>query len=158
MIKPRYQEVLVARIPEAKSNDGKVKVRVIAGDALGRHAVIDTHMPIIYLHYTLQPGGETAQAIPPDHNALIYVITGKILVGSEHTPASEGQMVVLGNGDVIHLANAITADIPADTVIIVGVPLREPIVRSGPFMMNTENQIKQAIRDFQQGRMREIDQ
>ena len=80
MMPSRYQDIPAARIPEATSTDGKVKVRVIAGSAMGKHAVIDVRTPM-YLRYTLQAGGETVQDLPADYNALVYVIHGDVVVG-----------------------------------------------------------------------------
>src|SRR5258708_4003659 len=69
MIEPRYQEVPAAKIPNAHSPDGKVSVRVIAGDALGAHAVIDTRIPILYLHFKLESGASITQRVPKSYNA-----------------------------------------------------------------------------------------
>ena len=65
MIKPRYQDIPSEKIPEAKSANGLVSVRVIAGEAMGKSAVIETRTPIMYQHFTLQPGGRVHQPIPP---------------------------------------------------------------------------------------------
>lgn len=156
MIPPRYQEIPAAQIPQAATPDGRVTVRIIAGEALGQSAVIDTHTPIIYLHYTLQPGGRAVQAIPRDHNALVYVIAGSVALGPEATVAHEGQMAMLGAGDTINLATAANANGATDLIVLAGVPLREPVARYGPFVMNTEAEIQQAIRDYRQGRMGRI--
>jgi len=157
MMKPRYQEIPKTDLPEALSADGKVKVRVIAGAALDKSAVIETRTPIYFLHYTLQPGGATAQAIPAGHNALVYLISGDAWLGSEQKPVREGQMAMLGDGDQIRLAVADEAGAPADLLLLAGVPLNEPVARYGPFVMNTREEIEQAFRDYQSGRMGRID-
>jgi quercetin 2,3-dioxygenase len=76
MIKPRYQEIPSSKIPVAKSSDGRVTVKIIAGEALGNRAVIDTKTPIMYLHFTLQPNGEIVEHVPKDYNAFAYVVNG----------------------------------------------------------------------------------
>jgi len=157
MMKPRYQEIPKTGVPEALSADGKVKVRVIAGAALGKSAVIETRTPIYFLHYTLQPGGATAQSIPAGHNALVYLISGEARLGAEQKPVREGQMAMLGDGDHIWLAVADEASAPADLLLLAGVPLNEPVARYGPFVMNTREEIEQAFRDYQSGRMGRID-
>jgi redox-sensitive bicupin YhaK (pirin superfamily) len=157
MMKPRYQEIPKAGVPEASSADGKVKVRVIAGAALGKSAVIETRTPIYFLHYTLQPGGATVQDIPADHNALVYLISGEVRLGAERQPVREGQLAMLGDGDYIRLAVADEATSPADLLLLAGVPLKEPVARYGPFVMNTREEIEQAYRDYQSGRMGGID-
>ena len=157
MIKPRYQDIPAARIPEATSPDGKAKVRVIAGNAMGRSAVIDTRTPIVYLHYALRPSGEAMPEVPSDYNALVYVIGGEVLVGEGGGAVREGQMARLGEGESVRLAVAADAKEPADLLLLAGAPLNEPVARYGPFVMNTEKEIQQAIRDYQSGRMGEID-
>jgi len=155
MVRPRYQDIPAARIPEAVSADGKVKVRVIAGEALGQSAVIETHTPIIYLHFTLQPGGEVVQPVPDSHNALVYVIRGELRAGDEGRRVREGQMARFGGGDAVRLA--VEASEPVDLLLLAGVPLNEPVERYGPFVKNTREQIIQAIADYREGRMGKID-
>ena len=157
MIAPRYQEIPAAGIPQATGSDGKVKVRVIAGRALGKSAVIETHTPIYYLHFTIQPGGEVVQEIPAGYNALTYLISGELRAGSEQKRVHEGQMAQLGDGDTVRLTVANDAPVPADFLLLAGQPLNEPVARYGPFVMNTREQIEQAFRDFQSGRMGSIE-
>ena len=77
MMKPRYQEIPAARIPQAETADGRVNVRVIAGESLGVKAVIETRTPIMYLHFTVKPGGRVEQPIPRSYNALAYAVSGR---------------------------------------------------------------------------------
>jgi redox-sensitive bicupin YhaK (pirin superfamily) len=157
MIKPRYQEFPSAEIPLAISADGKIKVHVIAGASLGQSAVIETRTPIIYLHFTIQPGGELEQAVPAGYNALIYLISGEVQTGKDQKLVREGQMARLGDGDVVRLA-VVSSDAarPADLLLLAGQPLNEPVARYGPFVMNTREEIEQAFRDYQSGRMGHI--
>ena len=156
MMPPRYQEIPSASIPTATSKDGQVRVKVIAGSALGVAAVIETRTPIMYLHYTLQPGGEATQAIPPEHNAMVYVVRSAVRVGSDNTAVREGQLAVLGLGNAIRLANDIGSSDSVDLLVLSGVPIREPVARYGPFVMNSQDQIRKAIRDYQEGRLGRI--
>jgi redox-sensitive bicupin YhaK (pirin superfamily) len=82
MIKPRYQEIPSSRNPKATSADGLVSVSVIAGEAMGEKAVIETRTPIIYLHYRLEPGGVATQRVPHAFNAFAYVVDGAGIVRS----------------------------------------------------------------------------
>lgn len=152
MMPSRYQDIPAAQIPEATSADGKVKVRVIAGSAMGKQAVIEVRTPIIYLHYTLRVGGETLQDIPADYNAMVYVIRGEAAVGDPQRNVREGQAALLGPGTSVQLA----AQSDTDLLVLAGVPLNEPVARHGPFVMNTEVEIQQAIRDYREGRMGKI--
>ena len=157
MMQPHYQEIPAAGIPTAASADGKVAVRVIAGQSLGRNAVIETRTPIYYLHFTIQPGGQIAQEVPAGYNALVYLISGSVQVGEKGKTAREGQMAQLGDGDTVRLAVAGDATAPADFLLLAGQPLTEPVARHGPFVMNTREEIEQAFRDHQSGRMGRID-
>jgi hypothetical protein len=157
MIQPHYQEIPASRIPEAVSADGKVKVRVVAGEALGQTAMIETRTPIYYLHFTIQPGGEIMQDVPSGYNALVYLISGEVKAGREQKPVHEGQMARLGDGDAVSLAVAAGATAPADLLLLAGQPLNEPVARYGPFVMNTRDEIEQAFRDYQAGRLGRID-
>ena len=158
MMKPRYQDIPAAKIPVARSADGGVTVRVIAGEALGARAVIDTRTPIIYLHYTLQPGARAVHPVPPDYNAFAYVVNGEGRFGAEARPAREGQMVLsTGDGAEVSFTAPESAGVPLNVLLIAGVPLREPVARYGPFVMNAEAEILQAIQDYRSGQMGAID-
>lgn len=158
MIRPRYQDILAERIPKAQTADGWVKVRVIAGESLGSQAVIDTRTPIMYLHFTIAPGAYISQAVPADYNAFAYVFSGEGRLGAGEQAVVEGQMALFAqDGDEVRLAVSETAKAPLEVLLIAGVPLNEPVVRYGPFVMNTEEEIYQAIEDYQNGKMGLID-
>ena len=154
MTTPRYQEVAGSDIPEAVSEDGLARVRVIAGEALGIAARIDTHTPIVYQHWILQPGASISQPLSDDHNGLLYVFSGSLIAAT--TPLEEGQMAVLGNGDTVEMTVPSSAGSAAQVLLLGGVPINEPVVQQGPFVMNTRAEIDQAMRDYRDGRMGEI--
>jgi hypothetical protein len=154
MMKPRYQEIPAARIPEATSTDGKVKVRVIAGESLGKSAVIETRTPIMYLHFTIQPGGEIVQPVPVDHTAIAYVIDGVLRAGPDGRAVKEGQMARFSSGESVRMAADPES---ANFLLLTGVPLNEPVARYGPFVMNTRAEIEQAFEDYKAGRLGSID-
>jgi redox-sensitive bicupin YhaK (pirin superfamily) len=158
MIKPRYQEIPSSRIPQARSADGLVSVSVIAGEAMGEKAVIETRTPIIYLHYKINPGGAISQRVPGSYNAFAYIVEGSGLFGAESERAGDGQMVLFAqDGDEVRIENPADAKATLEVLLIAGAPLDEPVVRYGPFVMNTEGEIRQAIEDYQLGRMGMID-
>jgi redox-sensitive bicupin YhaK (pirin superfamily) len=156
MIAPRYQEVPAVRIPVGKSADGLATVRVIAGEALGVRAVIETHTAIVYQDWTLSPGARVEQPIGADHGALVYVFEGAALVGADGRDVMDGQMAILGEGQSVVLACKSDAPQAARLLLLAGVPLGEPVARYGPFVMNTDVQIRQAILDYQSGRLGQI--
>lgn len=152
MMPPRYQEIPAAQIPIAQTKDGSVTVKVIAGEALDAKAAIETRTPIIYLHITLQPGGTIVQPVPAEYNAMVYVLDGVGEFGAERERAGDGQMVMFAqDGGEVRLSNS--GDTALDLLLLAGVPLNEPIVRYGPFVMNTEAEIRQAFADYRSGKM-----
>jgi redox-sensitive bicupin YhaK (pirin superfamily) len=152
---PRYQEIAAAAIPNAETPDGRARVRVVAGEALGVRAVIDTHTPIVYQDWSLAPGGDATVAIAPDHQALAYVFEGSVLIGERGGGrlVADGQMALLGGGDSVRLRGAPGG---GRMLLLAGVPLGEPIARYGPFVMNNEAELVAAFQDYQSGRMGEI--
>jgi len=154
MMPPRYQEIPSANIPVARTEDGLVSVRVIAGESLGARALIETVTPIMYLHFTIKPGGRVAQTVPQEYNAFAYVVDGAGLFGAEGERGADGQMVMFAqDGDEVAIANPADASVPLEVLLIAGAPLNEPVARYGPFVMNTEEEIYQAVEDFRSGRM-----
>ena len=156
MIAPRYQDLRAERIPTAATADGLVQVRVIAGESLGARAAIDTRIPIIFLHFTLRPGATYEQPLIPGHNAFVYVFAGEAAVGSPPTRVARAHAAILGDGDRVGLSLDNEATAYAELLLLAGPPLNEPVARYGPFVMNTQEQIAQAVRDYQAGRMGRI--
>lgn len=158
MIKPRYQDVPSKNIPIAESSDGKVQVKIIAGKSMGKDAVIDTKIPIMYLHFTIQQGGKIIQTVPQNYNAFVYVLSGMGLFGAEQKIAKIQQAVFFErDGDEIIISVSSDAISPLGIILLAGVPLYEPVKRYGPFVMNTEEELSQAIEDYNSGKMGKID-
>jgi redox-sensitive bicupin YhaK (pirin superfamily) len=155
MMKPRYQEIPGAQIPKVTSADGLVSVSVIAGEAMGQKAVIETRTPIVYLHYSIKPGGVATQQVSSTYNTFAFIVDGEGLFGAERERAKDGQMVLFAqDGDEVRIENS--GNTTLDILLIGGMALNEPIARYGPFVMNTEGEIRQAFEDFRLGRMGEI--
>ncbi len=133
------------------------RVRVVAGDMFGVRGPVETHSPIVYLHVTLQLGASVDVPIPSGHQAFAYVIRGRGQFGDEDTLASESQLVLFGGdeGDV-HVEGPDDLEGPLDVLVVSGVPLREPVARYGPFVMNTRDELVQAVDDYQSGAMGRI--
>ena len=157
MIRPHYQEIPAVGIPVAASADGKAAVRVIAGEAMGVKAVINTRTPIIYLHWTLKPGARVVQPVLPEYNVFAYVFGGEGRFGRDDKAGVERQMVMFAeDGDAVSIVAPQNASGALETLLIAGLPLREPVARYGPFVMNTREEIIQAFEDYREGRMGEI--
>jgi quercetin 2,3-dioxygenase len=152
MMAPRYQEVPAAEIPTATSPDGKVSARVIAGEALGARAVIDTRTPIVYLDLTLAPGAVFEQPLSSEDNAFAYVVEGEGLFGTERVRARPHELVLFRSDGASARVEA-SPDGALRVLLIAGRPLGEPVARAGPFVMNTRAEVVRAFEDFQAGRL-----
>jgi quercetin 2,3-dioxygenase len=148
--RPRYQDLRAAAIPVARTSDGLVQVRVIAGEALGVAAPTRTHTPILYLHASLAAGGRLVQPVPEGWSAFAYVFAGVARVGREERAAHPGDLVVLAAEAG---AAALASEDGAEVLLAAGEPLGEPVVRHGPFVMNAEEEIREAFEDYRAGRM-----
>jgi len=158
MTKPRYQDIPSDKIPVTQSKDGKVQVKVIASQSMGKKVVIDTKTPIMYLHFSLQPGAQVTQEIPNTFNTFAYVAQGHGLFGTEQKLAKKEQAVFFeNNGDEITFSNPGDATESLELLLLGGTPIGEPVKRYGPFVMNAEDELQQAIKDFQNGEMGRID-
>jgi len=154
MTPPRYQDIKAENIPLGRSDDGRVTARVIAGAALGAKAVIDTHTPIGYVHFSLAPGGLIHHPVDAEQHSLAYVFKGTISTGEGRESVRAGQVVRFGDGDLVRLHNP--ADNNAELILLSGTPIKEPVARYGPFVMNTHQEIRQAVTDYNAGRMGQI--
>lgn len=151
LTQPRYQDVPAAKIPEARSADGLARVKIIAGAALGVNAVIETHTPIVFQDWTLDPGADVTIDISADQQVLAYVFEGAIAI--EGNEIRDGQMAILTQGDAVRLQGVSQR---GRLLLLAGVPHREPVARYGPFVMSTERELIEAFHDYQSGRMGEI--
>jgi redox-sensitive bicupin YhaK (pirin superfamily) len=156
MIPAAYQDIRAGGTLLLSGADGEPLVRVIAGDLAGRRGPGSTHTPITYAHVTLPPGTRLATPWPADFNALVYVLAGHGFVGPDRRPLDEGQLAVLGDGEALQVEAA--AHQPSYTagmevLLLGGKPIREPVARYGPFVMNTKDEIARAFEDYQAGRL-----
>lgn len=149
MDQPNFQPLQSEETPWVVSKDGKVKTGVIAGEFEGKKSSIEPYSPMLILRFELLAGGKLTVPIPKSYNALIYQLDGELQVnGSKETKAKD--LVWFENdGDII------TLEAKRDTRVILlsGEPINEKIVSYGPFVMNTEKEIMDAIRDYQTGKI-----
>lgn len=151
MSPPRYQEILNAQIPVVPLAGGGL-VRVIAGEFAAAAGPAKTFTPVTLLDLRLPAGGHTELALPDGHTALVLVLKGRALMnGAEQ--AGEADLAVFDRaGERVNIAAAEDATV----LLLAGEPLDEPVVSYGPFVMNTEDEIRQAIQDYRSGRMGRI--
>ena len=152
MTKPRYQDILSNQIPEVTREDG-VKIRVIAGEVDGvRGAISEIFADPAYLDVSIPAKGSFSHPVEKEHTAFAYVFEGRGFFGSDEnaqqSSVSQPGLVVLGDGDYIQAG---AANEPVRFLLISGKPLNEPIARYGPFVMNTQEEIQQALKDLKNG-------
>jgi redox-sensitive bicupin YhaK (pirin superfamily) len=149
MTAPWYRDIQSAEIPQFTTPDG-VTVRVIAGESHGVAGAVQraTTEPL-YLDLHFPAGAQFEQTVPAGHNAFVYVYRGELEIAGTRVP--QQRMAILANGDDSDGA-VLRADQPARALLIAGRPLNEPIAQYGPFVMNTQEEIFQTVRDFQSGR------
>jgi hypothetical protein len=149
---PWYRDFQQAQLPRLVTPEG-VAVTVIAGESHGVQGAVtrETTQPL-YLDVHLPRAARFAQPLPADHNAFVYVYRGEVKVAGTIVPA--GRMAILRN-DAQADGVVIEAGADAKVLLIAGRPLKEPIVQYGPFVMNTQQEIYQAMSDFRAGRLGE---
>jgi hypothetical protein len=153
---PRYQAITRHDLTLLSSPDGGTLIRLIAGGLDGHAGPGDTHTPITYAHASVSPGAQLEVPWNREFSGLAYVLTGRGYAGLERRPVEAHQLVVFGPGDTIIVGAADTQpeDSPnLEVLLLGGLPIREPIAHYGPFLMNTREEILDAIDDFQKGRM-----
>ncbi len=153
---PRYQSIEGGDAALIASTDGGALVRIIAGQIDGHAGPGSTHTPITVAHATVQPGARLSLPWNPSYNALAYVLSGNAFAGAEARPVSGGQLVVFGPGDRITMRASDSQDSHRPAVelyLLGGRPIREPVAMYGPFVMNTQAELQQAVEDYQSGRL-----
>jgi len=152
MTAPRYQDIAPESVPEIAPAPG-VKLRVIAGTADGTPGPVQgVATEPVYLDLRLDAGARYRAQLPADHNAFVYVYDGSAILGSEGETKTlaRGELGVLSLGEALDITAPDNA--PTRLILVAGKPLKEPVAKYGPFVMNTQEQIMEAIKDFQAGK------
>ena len=153
---PRYQDIRGRQAALLSSSDGGALLRVIAGEIDGHAGPGTTHTPITLLHATVNPGASVTLPWNRNFNALAYVLAGRGFAGSDRRPVVSGQLAVFGAGDTLTVAaderqDSYTPNL--EVFILGGAPIREPVAAYGPFVMNTREEVLQALEDYQRGKL-----
>jgi len=145
MSAPRYQDIQSDAIPEVTENG--TRVRVVAGTYKGTAGAAETLTEVGYLDVQLEAGATFAHGVPDGHTALAFVYRGTARCADVEVPA--GSLAVLETAGHVEF----TARDAAGLLLLTGAPLDEPVARYGPFVMNTRDELMQAVQDFQAGRL-----
>ena len=145
MIEPRYQEISSNESNIAEKEG--VWARVIAGECLGVESSIDTMIPITMIHVKMDKGSKLEKSLQDDLNCMIYVFKGSIDIG--WMTVDDGSLALLSKGSTIEVKGREESEY----LILAGPEINEPIARYGPFVMNTQQEIRQAIDDYNRGRL-----
>lgn len=155
---PRYQEIPSSRIPIVQLPGGKGQVKVIAGSYHETESKIDTKIPILYLHIILESDTTIQVPVNQEHNIFAYIISGTASFDEkDYSLAKKGQIVIFEKlGDYIRIKTPLNAKEVLQVLLIGGSPINEPIARYGPFVMNSKQEIYQALEDYKSGKLGRI--
>jgi redox-sensitive bicupin YhaK (pirin superfamily) len=145
-IPPKSQRIPAASVPTVVREG--YQVNVLAGVAEGVEGPAKTTWPILYLHYALQPNGSATLEVPEQYHAMIYVLRGGVTIGND--TIREGELGILSDAGAVAFSNS--AEVGTELLLLGAEPIREPVARYGPFVMNTREEVFQAFDDFRAGK------
>lgn len=150
MTEPNYFPLEAADAPKIKSLDGEIEVQVVSGEFAGQTGPVPFMTPILALRIEANEGGDLQIPIPDNYNALVYVLDGELSIN--------GGEQVLGGRDLAEFAHdgqgiTIHSNKPTRAILLSGEPINEQVVSYGPFVMNSQQEIMQAMQDYQEGKM-----
>lgn len=149
LIPPRYQDIAPSRIP-ALEVEG-VRTRVVAGAAFGQVGPVSgIDIEPLFLDFTPAPGARVVQPVPEGHTVFAYVTEGSVRLGASAREVQKGSLAVLERGTSVEVASGGAG---GRVLLLAGRPWREPIARAGPFVMNSEDELRKAFDDYRSGRL-----
>ena len=147
MTQPKYQEIRKNDLPIITEN--KVTHRLVSGNWNGQKGIVDTFSPMIIIQTSILFGGKTYIPLPENFNACIYILSGKIIL-NDNFDYPAGKMIYFTNqGEGIGIEGLEDTEI----LVLCGEPIEEPLAQYGPFVMNSQTEIMEAMRDYQMGKM-----
>jgi len=147
MVEPAYQELLASEIASCEMEG--VRVKVIAGESMGVKSQVRTRTPVYYLDFKLAPGTQYSQVIPGGWTSFVYILEGKCGFGNGDAIDAHNTVVFNDDGDNIVLKNLGSEMV--HLVLVSGRPIGEPVAQMGPFVMCSQQELQQALKDFQNG-------
>ena len=151
MMEPAYQHIRHEEMPVIKSDASEIKIKVVAGNYKGAKGKIKTQTPVNVLWGVSKAKGLTSIEIEEGHQALVYLIKGKLRINDSEVLEEEGIKMITFNKDGDHFL--LQSEEDSVFLVLTGTPLEEKVVSYGPFVMNSQQEIQQALVDYQQGKM-----
>lgn len=149
MAQPSYQNIDAKSIPQAPADGPGTKVKVVAGQYEGIRGPAVTSTEIQVLQISMGKEGSATLCIPEHHNALIYILKGNVQLNNNWSYGKEHLIQFRPDGEGI----ALKAEEDSEVLLLTGAPINEPVVQWGPYVMNTQTEIMEAMRDYQMGKM-----
>lgn len=151
MMPANYQHVKSEDIPVVTSDDGNIEVKVVAGNQSDKKGLIKTQTDVNVLMVKSSGKGKMSIDLPETHEALVYLLDGEAIINNEQNLKKGATQMVTFNqdGTVIELETRAESNL----LILSGVPIQEPMAQYGPYVMNTQTEIMEALRDYQMGKM-----
>lgn len=146
---PHYQDIQVNTIPVLQQADGDVTIKVVAGTYEGVSGVAKILSPMLVLQISIKSGAETSIEVPPSFNAMQYIVKGQLESHSGFVYDQETLLNFRQGGEAV----LIKANQDSEVLFLAGEPINEPIAQWGPYVMNTQTEILEAMRDYQMGKM-----
>ncbi|WML25119.1 pirin family protein [Neobacillus sp. OS1-33] len=154
MAEPRYQNLRAQDMPVRKEEGALI--RIFSGSSGGIQSTTKNYVPVTMVEINLKPGATVSQDLPGDYHGFMYILEGKGQFGKSKTEAEKGHVLLLEKGEAGQTSEVIiTAEEQLRVLLYAGKPLHEPIVARGPFVMNTEEEIREAYRDYMAGKFAE---
>ncbi|PLX04826.1 MAG: pirin family protein, partial [Marinilabiliales bacterium] len=146
---PSYQPLTEEETIKIESKDGKVRVGLVAGEFMGHKGKITANSSLLVLRLDIQKGGKMQIPLPENYNAIIYQLDGNLIVNSTETTQAKDMVWFNNDGKFIEIEGKENTR----AIILAGEPINEPLRTYGPFVMNTQTEIMEAMRDYQMGKM-----
>ena len=151
MMEPAYQHIRHEEMPVIKSDASKISIKVVAGIYKGAKGEIKTQTPVNVLWGVSKATGSASIDIAEGHQALVYLIKGKLRINDSEVLEDDGTKMIVFNNDGDHFL--LQSEEDSVFLVLTGTPLEEKVVSYGPFVMNSQQEIQQALVDYQQGKM-----
>lgn len=145
----KYQPLTAEKTPSITSEDGKVKAGVVAGETLGKTGPIELMTPMLVMRFEIWKGGKMEVPIPKDFNAIFYLLDGKAEINGERHAGAKDLVWFKNDGESFSFEGLEETR----AILLAGAPINEPLATYGPFVMNNQTQIMEALRDYQMGKM-----